>query len=485
MDENNLTNEDETKLTEINDTLGRNERYRLQGWPRMVHFYKQQLDTLQIKREVQVLEEEIRNLEITEKKLEDTIKGFYLYNLLQYLKNYPLEYFIGLTATFGTYDIFKEMMLLFRSKHGEEQIIKENCEFMKVGDNTSNTILSSLLQQCNISEYLMANNDATQVELQASQLVKNVCLVGFSKTMQKDTSGSLFPIVERPPEKDGYLANMESSIQFVDMADKVIQSAEANDWAKWLELTTKDHNLSNKYWNASRRPLIMKCLDIFVENNNINKYCQKALLILKKDGMPRHIFEALHEDSKPEWNEALDIGTKRLTHNDKKITVIFNDHQTFLDIVPVPEDDNLTILVVSHNTGGVGVDYKNVHLLFKFGFFNYSDNIQIDGRVNRLKFFSENIPTQYRQIKKIFMLPFIYIDTLKGGDSIPGFSKKRITNYNHLTQLAMRKNYTSDKKQLIHCLSLAYYMLLEFEKSYEIILYTIMTHCIGQDLILY
>ena len=47
------------------------------------------------------------------------------------------------------------------------------------------------------------------------------------------------------------------------------------------------------------------------------------------------------------------------------------------------------ILVVSYTEAGRGVDFKNVRSLIKFGVFTYEENIQMDGRINRINAIEE------------------------------------------------------------------------------------------------
>jgi hypothetical protein len=53
---------------------------------------------------------------------------------------------------------------------------------------------------------------------------------------------------------------------------------------------------------------------------------------------------------------------------------------------------------------GRGVNFKNVRTLMKFGFFSYEENVQIDGRINRIRSIATD---EYnpRKIKILFLLP--------------------------------------------------------------------------------
>jgi len=340
---------------------------------------------------------ELRALQDKADQLEFYLVGETYVSLREYIegkKKGKCQGLIGLTATYGSADVMKEMFTMFRRVSDDANItdfekykdkISNMIDEFTLTDNSSN--FSEIIKHCGFKTYNYTDMIQALKEFEKNQpmigdLMNLVSYVAMYKPnnlngkQRDDVFGRMFPVIELFKD-EGFEPRGKyfSHPELVQIRNKNTGNDEAEKFKNFADAAVGNINTIVK---KSKKEL--------------PNFPNKVLIIVRNSFAKQYLIEALEKE-----NPFYSLLGKNSFEDDFKL--FQND-----------EGNESKVMVATYKDGGRGVDYKNVRVLIKMGFFNYAENTQINGRINRIKSIShESLSPEEMQkaneVKMYFMIP--------------------------------------------------------------------------------
>ena len=204
----------------------------------------------------------------------------------------------------------------------------------------------------------------------------------------------------------------------------------------------------------------------------VNRFIKKILIVTKTEQAAKHLLQELGNVTNCDFSPK--EKTQIILYSGTTPDVFkFNENKEF---------EKYHLLVSDLKSVGRGVDFKNVRTLLKFGFFTKDENIQVDGRINRIGSITssglerktendEDLVYQAKDVSIRFILPRLRPDDERFGldGELP------------LEEYAAKIKEGSRAK--VNCYFTAYSYLRRYVQNYELLINELHDHTMTGRLI--
>ena len=363
---------------------------------------------------------------------------------------------VGLTATYGSVDVMQEMFTLFRRVSDDKKItnfkeckedIAKSIEQFTIKQNSD--YFNKVVNSCGFKTYdykdmIEASKMFEENKPRISSLMDLISYVAMYKpndmndNQRDDAFGRMFPVIEMFKEPSFQQQELKR-VKGKYFSHPVMVEVSIDNLKESSQEMTQEENVVKLFQIFANDAA--KKIDSIVQNSklDLNGFPNKVLIIVKGRSAKSSLVQALRNIS-----------------NGSSYLVVNTDSSDFeQDFDLFQNDDNEIdnkVLVATYKDGGRGVDYKNVRVLIKIGFFNYAENTQINGRINRIHSIAhpslQNVTEEERNLANQVKMYFI----------VPTFNSrsKLLTN-----------DYWRKKEDQLNCYIESYKMLMTQQRYYN------------------